>query len=88
MVFKISGNLLRFAGYQHEIQIDASTVGEGIGKLVNLHPQLSQVLLDANGSVRKVHRLFYNGEQIENNKLEQTVTQRDELAILTAIAGG
>jgi molybdopterin synthase sulfur carrier subunit len=88
MMFRISGNLIRFASHQHEIQVDAATLAEAIEKLVQSNPELAPVLLDANRTVRKVHRLFLNGEQIEREKLGQAVTQRDEVTILTAIAGG
>jgi len=52
------------------------------------YPSLTASLYDANGEVRKVHRLFLNGEQLFSNELDRSIQENDRLQILTAIAGG
>jgi len=64
MKFVLSGNLLRFSGFQKEIQIAAPTVAAGIVELCGSMPSLRPVLLDGAGNLRKVHRLFVNRDQL------------------------
>jgi molybdopterin synthase sulfur carrier subunit len=88
MIFRFSGVLLRFVGFQKEMKIEAATLAEALTGLMAQVPTLKPVLMDGAGSVRKTHRIFLNGEQLttldDNLKLEAT----DCLEIITAIAGG
>jgi len=88
MKITLSGNLLRFSKFQREIDVTAPTVAEGLTRLCGDMPQLRPVLLDADGHLRKVHRLFVNRDQLMNDELARTVGADDEVMILTAIAGG
>lgn len=84
----LSGTLLRFVGYEREIEVEAQTVEEAIGALEARHAALRKVLRDGNGSVRTSHQLFVNGEQIGRDGLSRVVARGDVLEVLTAIAGG
>lgn len=84
----LSGTLLRFVGYEREIEVEAQTVREAIDALEARHEALRRVLRDGNGSVRTSHQLFVNGEQLDRNGLERSVSRGDVLEVLTAIAGG
>ncbi len=88
MKFRLSGNLLRFSDFKNEVEIEAATVLTAILGLVERHPQLGPVLLDGSKNVRRLHRIFLNGDQVEVDELEKPVTKADEVTILTAIAGG
>ena len=88
MKFVLSGNLLRFSGFQKEIPIAAPTVAAGLAELVGSMPGLRPVLLDGAGNLRKVHRLFVNRDQLAGDQLARPVGAGDEVMILTAIAGG
>jgi molybdopterin synthase sulfur carrier subunit len=88
MKFVFSGNLLRFSGFRREVEIQASTVGQGLSELVTHCPALAPVLLDGQGQLRAVHRLFLNGEQLTGPELERAAQPDDEVTLLTAIAGG
>ena len=88
MKIKLSGNLKRFAGFNSLVDIDAATVREAITRLVAQYPELGPVLLDHDASVRVVHRLFLDGDQLEQDQLDKSVDARAELGILTALAGG
>ncbi len=88
MKFKLSGNLLRFSGFRHEVEVAGSTVHEGIEALLDDLPDLRPVLMDGQGRVRAAHRMFFNGEALAADELSQTCGPGDEVFILTAIAGG
>jgi len=86
MKIQLSGNLLRFSGFQHQFDLTASTVNEGIERLIAQCPDLKNVLMDGDGEVRKVHLVALNGVRI--NDIYTAVNDDDELLIATAIAGG
>jgi hypothetical protein len=88
-----SGALLRFADYSKEVNVPAQTLTECIERLTTTLPTLRPVLLDGDGQVRLTHQLFLNGDQVPRDQREAggpevTVSDRDTLFILTAIAGG
>ncbi len=88
MKIKLSGNLKRFANFNSVVEVEAATVREAIRGLVAQHPQLGPVLLDNAATVRIVHRLFLDGDQLEPDQLDRPVGPQAELGILTALAGG
>ncbi len=88
MRFILSGNLLRFSDFRKEISIPAPTLGEGLQQLTRQHPQLRPVLVDGEGQLRGVLRVFLNGQQLEPVLLEHALGEGDEITLLTAIAGG
>lgn len=86
MRFFLSGNLMRFANFQREVEVEAGTVQEGLDALLARHPSLREILLDRASGVRGVHKLFLDGEPLDS--LAQAVGERSEVAVVTAIAGG
>ena len=88
MKFKLSGNLLRFSDFRNDVTVEAETVSQGVKALCEQCPHLKQVLLDGDGKVRALHRLFLNGEQLMANEMDKATKRDDEVSILTAIAGG
>lgn len=88
MTIVVSGNLRRFMGYESEIEVDADSVPTALGRLVERFPDLRPVVLDADGNLRQVHRLYLNGELLDRGEAVRALAPGDELGILTAIAGG
>ncbi len=88
MKFTMSGNLLRFCQFRHEIDVGGATIQEGMNELVAQCPDLRPVLFDAQGRLRQAHRLFHNGDMIAHDDVARPSAPGDEIAILTAIAGG
>ncbi len=88
MKFEMSGNLLRFCNFRREIEVGGATLEEGVHHLVEECPDLRTVLLDAQGRMRRVHRIYHNGELINGDELSRASSPSDEITILTAIAGG
>ena len=88
MIFRFSGTLLRFVGFQKEIAVEAATIEGGLVALVEKEPQLKPILFDGGGAVRSTHRMFLNGEQLSPGDSTRAIGPKDSVDILTAIAGG
>ena len=93
MKIVLSGVLLRFADYTKEVDVEATTVAEGIERLTARYPDLKAVLFDGDGRVRRTHQLFLNGEQVERGEYPLgtapvSCAAADTLFVLTAVAGG
>lgn len=88
MTIVVSGNLRRFTGFESEVELDADSVPTALGQLVERFPQLRPVVLDSDGNLRQVHRLYLNGELLDRGDAGRALAPNDELGILTAIAGG
>lgn len=84
----LSGNLRRFASFEGEVQLEATTITEALNTLVERFPDLKPVLQDADGKTRGVHRLYLNGDVLDVGDIDRDLNPTDELGILTAIAGG
>jgi sulfur-carrier protein len=93
MKIVLSGALVRFADYTKEVDVEATTVAEGIECLTARYPDLKAVLLDGDGQVRRTHQLFLNGQQVERGEYPLGTApvgcaDADTLFVLTAVAGG
>jgi sulfur-carrier protein len=89
MKIVLSGNLKRFADFEAEVEVEATTIPTALGLLVERYPKLRPVIHDGAGGLRKVHRLFVNGEVLSAEEVEtRELGPQDELGILTALAGG
>jgi molybdopterin synthase sulfur carrier subunit len=88
MKFKFSGTLLRFVDYNKLVEIDADSLGDALGKLTGLFPSVKAPICDAQGSIRRTHRLFLNGEMMLGFDARTAVAPSDTVEVLTAIAGG
>lgn len=84
----LSGNLRRYAAYDNDIEVEASSVSSAIRRLVERFPELKNVLYDAEGKFRSVHRIHLNSEVLASEHMDRPTKPSDELGILTAIAGG
>ena len=88
MKFQFSGNLLRYVDYRREIEVDGSTLAEGVDNLVKKFPDFRRVAQDSEGEVRLIHRFFLNDELLEPGNVHCAVGPDDEVTVLTPIAGG
>ncbi|MBT2511864.1 MoaD/ThiS family protein [Streptomyces sp. ISL-98] len=80
--------MLRLVNYERTVQVQADTLGTALEQLEGRHPQIRQVLRDANGQIRRSHQLFLNGERVAIPDLSMTLKEADQVEFLTAIAGG
>ena len=77
------------ANGQSTVSVDGASVGEVVNSLVAEYPGLQANLLDDEGQVRKFVNIYINDEDIRFlDKLDTTVGDGDEVAILPAVAGG
>ncbi|WP_308378132.1 MoaD/ThiS family protein [Streptomyces sp. ISL-98] len=88
MILRFSGIMLRLVNYERTVQVQADTLGTALEQLEGRHPQIRQVLRDANGQIRRSHQLFLNGERVAIPDLSMTLKEADQVEFLTAIAGG
>jgi len=88
MKIRFSGALIRFVDHRREIEIDAANVGEALEKLLVEYPALRPVLYDGRGQVRRAHRIFIGGDQLDVIDLTRELKPDDCIDVLTAIAGG
>lgn len=88
MIFKVGGALLRFTNYESSISVAATDVGDALTKLVDVHPDLREVIFDRSGSVRRTHRLCLNGTVLDHGDLDHELADGDRVDILTAVSGG
>lgn len=72
-----------------DVDVAAATVRDALAALERAHPGIGAKILDAGGAVRPFIRIYVGPEDIGSlNGLDTAVTDRDEIAIIPAIAGG
>jgi molybdopterin converting factor small subunit len=85
---RVPSALRSFTGGASDIQITATTVREALAELDRRHPGIGARLLDG-GAVKPFIRIFVGPDDIGGlSGLETTLAERDEVAIVPAIAGG
>ena len=76
------------AGGQAVVEVAASTVGESLAKLIEIHPAMGDKLFD-NGNLRRFVNIYVNDEDIRYlENLATPIKEGDEIAIIPAVAGG
>ena len=71
------------------IVMEEGYIYEFIERLIEINPELTNILLDNNKKIRKFIKIFINGKDIRFLKNENSfVNKDDEVTILTAVAGG
>ena len=71
-----------------ELPITAATVRDALAEIDRKHPGFSAKVLD-NGAVKPFIRIFVGPDDIAALKgLDTALTERDEISIIPAIAGG
>lgn len=88
MRLRLSGLMLRLVDYRRDIEVRATTLGEAIAAVEHAHPRLREVLRDGEGRLRPTHRVFINGELVPGADLATALAEKDDVELLTAIAGG
>jgi molybdopterin synthase sulfur carrier subunit len=85
---RVPSALRNFTGGAADIEVSATTVRDALTELERRHPGISAKLLD-NGAVKPFIRIFVGPDDIGGlSGLETQLGERDEVAIVPAIAGG
>src|SRR5579871_4376892 len=81
--------LRQYAGKQDSVELSGATVGEVLGALTALHPDLRRQLYNAEGKLRSFVNVYLNDEDIRYLSKDATpVKDGDTLSIVPSIAGG
>lgn len=88
MLVRVRGVLLRFTNYENEIEVGRATVRDGLEELADRYTNLREVLMDREGSVRAMHLIALNGDQLAVGELDREVGPDDQVDIITAVSGG
>ena len=86
---RIPGALRTLTGGNADIEVSAATVREALAELDKRHPGVVAKVLDDAGAVKPFIRIYVRAEDIGGlSGLDTSVTDRDEIDIIPAIAGG
>jgi molybdopterin synthase sulfur carrier subunit len=91
ITFNVTGFLTDFTNGQSRIVLDgpASTVGEALVSLWQLHPGLRDRVVNEQGSVRQHVNIFLNDDNVRRKQLLDTALPENcEITILPAVSGG
>jgi sulfur-carrier protein len=87
--FRIPGPLRSLSGGVATVEVEATDVRSAIDALDAAHPGFKGRLLDEKGEPRQFVNLFLNDEDVRlGDGLDAKVSDRDEIAIVPAVAGG
>lgn len=81
--------LRKHTGGERVVQAEGTTVAAVLDSLLHRFPGLKDELLNEGGQVRQFVNIYVNDEDIRYlDRLETSVDDGDNLAILPAVAGG
>jgi molybdopterin converting factor small subunit len=85
---RVPSALRTLTGGASDVDVTATTVRDALAELDKKHPGIAAKVLD-NGNVKPFIRIFVGSEDIGALAgLDTQLTDRDEIAIVPAIAGG
>ena len=86
---RVPSALRGLTGGNADIETAAATVRDAIADLDRRYPGIAARVLDGNGGVKPFIRIFVGSEDIGGlTGLDTPIGERDEIAIVPAIAGG
>ena len=88
-VFRIPGPLRNLSGGEPTVSVEAVDLRSAIDQLDSQFPGFKGRLLDDAGEPRQFVNLFLNDEDVRMGKgLDSPLNEKDEIAIVPAVAGG
>jgi molybdopterin synthase sulfur carrier subunit len=88
-VVKVPSVLRANVGGAREVEVAGGTIGEIIEGLVATYPALRDQLLTPDGELNRFVNVYLDGQDVRYLKGRETpVTERDEVRLLPAMAGG
>jgi molybdopterin converting factor small subunit len=86
---RVPSALRSFTGGNSDVETTATTVRDAIADLDRQHPGIAARVLDGSGAVKPFIRIFVGSDDIGSLAgLDTKLSDRDEIAIVPAIAGG
>lgn len=87
--FRIPGPLRRLSEGQITVEVEATDLGAAIEALDARYPGFRDRLLDDKGELRQFVNVYLNDEDVRlGSGLKAKVTEKDEISIVPAVAGG
>jgi molybdopterin synthase sulfur carrier subunit len=87
--FRIPGPLRRLSDGQITVSVEGADVGSAIDALDHRYPGFKDRLLDDKGQLRQFVNVYLNDEDVRLGAgLEAKVSEKDEISIVPAVAGG
>ncbi len=81
--------LRQYAGGQRSVSVEGATVGEALHALTTQYPDLGKQLFESEGKLRSFVNIYRNDDDVRYLEgLNTSVSDRDEVSIIPAIAGG
>ena len=86
---KIPPVLRGSVGGEKEVQASGSNVGDVLRSLASQHPETEAQLFSEDGELNRYVNVYLNDEDVRVlDGLDTSVTERDTIVILPAMAGG
>ena len=86
---KLPSVLRANANGERDIEVEGATIGDAVHALVGRHPALAEQLLTPAGEIHRFVNVYLNGQDVRYLAgFDTPVTERDEIRLLPAIAGG
>jgi molybdopterin converting factor small subunit len=86
---RVPSVLRPLTGQNDEVVVRGATVRDALAELERRHPGVAAKLFDPSGSVKPFIRIYVGPDDIGSlSGLDTQVGERDEIAIIPAIAGG
>jgi len=70
------------------LEVEGTSVRACIDAVEDAHPGFGEMVVDADGSLRRFVSIFLNDEKLPRDALETTVAPEDRISIVAAAAGG
>jgi molybdopterin synthase sulfur carrier subunit len=87
--FRIPGPLRRLSEGQITVPVEATDLGSAIDALDARYPGFRDRLLDEKGELRQFVNVYLNDEDVRlGSGLKAKVSEKDEISIVPAVAGG
>jgi molybdopterin synthase sulfur carrier subunit len=86
---RIPSPLRRYTNGQSKVEGKGANISELIENLESLYPGVKTRLCEDNGQIKRYVNVFVNGEEIRTLQGSETaITDKDEVSIVPAMAGG
>lgn len=86
---RIPSPLRRYTNGQSKVEGKGANISELIENLESQYPGVKTRLCEENGQIKRYVNVFVNGEEIRTLQgSETTITDKDEVSIVPAMAGG